>query len=127
MQQFVLTICTRSCICVSSVTGYPGFPWCFHPQGDNEKALEFFQKSLAIRKKVYKGDHPKIATALNNIGSLYKAMVSTNVSFLVVCVNVVHAAMVTPVPPCPVPSEEPVVGRDWGQNLSSACTAPRCV
>ena len=51
------------------------------PQGDNEKALEFYQKSLAIKKKVYKGEHPLIATALNNIGDLYRTTACAIVSF----------------------------------------------
>ena len=50
---------------------FPFFCW----QGKLDKALELFMKSLAIRQQVYGDDHPKVATAMNNIAQLYKQQV----------------------------------------------------
>jgi tetratricopeptide (TPR) repeat protein len=42
--------------------------------GDYPKALEYYQKSLAIREKVLGLEHPNIAQSYNNIGELYRSM-----------------------------------------------------
>jgi predicted enzyme related to lactoylglutathione lyase len=42
--------------------------------GDYNKALEFYEKALNIRKKVLGTEHPNTATSYNNIGSTYDSM-----------------------------------------------------
>jgi tetratricopeptide (TPR) repeat protein len=39
--------------------------------GEYDKALEYYQKSLKIREKVYGKEHPKTAISYNNIGLVY--------------------------------------------------------
>ncbi|MCP3931459.1 MAG: tetratricopeptide repeat protein, partial [Bacteroidetes bacterium] len=41
-------------------------------QGQYEKALEFFQKAIAIWEEVLDAKHPSLATSYNNIGLLYQ-------------------------------------------------------
>ncbi|KIM09585.1 MAG: hypothetical protein KU38_08500, partial [Sulfurovum sp. FS08-3] len=41
--------------------------------GEYDKALEFYQKSLAIREEVLGIKHPDTATSYNNIGEVYKS------------------------------------------------------
>ena len=38
-----------------------------------QKALKYYQQSLAINKSIYGDNHPAIAHALNNIGAVYEA------------------------------------------------------
>ena len=45
-------------------------------QGKHKEALPLYQRSRAIREKVYGPDHPAVATALNNEAMLLEAMVS---------------------------------------------------
>lgn len=40
-------------------------------QSDPDKALEYYEKALAVYKKLHGNDHPKIAIANSNIGGLY--------------------------------------------------------
>ena len=51
------------------------FPCSTTPQGNNEKALEYYEKALAIDKKTHGEEHPDVATSLNNIGLVYKLLV----------------------------------------------------
>ena len=44
-------------------------------QGKHEEAVPLYQRSRAIREKVYGPDHPKVALALNNEAVLLKQMV----------------------------------------------------
>ena len=39
--------------------------------GENEKALEYYNKSLKIKIKVHGQDHPDIAGTYHNIGEVY--------------------------------------------------------
>ena len=41
--------------------------------GEYDKALEYYQKSLKIREKVYGKEHPDTAESYNNIGSVYNS------------------------------------------------------
>jgi tetratricopeptide (TPR) repeat protein len=43
-------------------------------QGDYEKALCYYEKSLEIRRKTLPPNHPDLATSYNNIGSVYRNM-----------------------------------------------------
>ncbi|MDL2321416.1 tetratricopeptide repeat protein [Desulfosarcina sp. OttesenSCG-928-B08] len=43
-------------------------------QGNYDKALEGFQKALAIREKVLRPDHPDTATSYNNVAMMYEKM-----------------------------------------------------
>ena len=43
-------------------------------QGDNEKALWFYDKSLKIRQKTLPPNHPDLASSYNNIGEMYRNM-----------------------------------------------------
>src|SRR5262249_40141054 len=36
--------------------------------GDTKKGRQFMEESLAMRERVYKSDHPEVATGLNNMG-----------------------------------------------------------
>jgi tetratricopeptide (TPR) repeat protein len=42
--------------------------------GDQDKALEYYEKAYAIREKTLEQNHPKISISLNNIGITYAAM-----------------------------------------------------
>ena len=42
-----------------------------YSQIDNDKALEYYEKALAIYEKLHGRDHPKIAIAKTNIGFIY--------------------------------------------------------
>ena len=42
-------------------------------KGEYDKALEYFQKSLAIRLKQLGPDHPLVASSYNNMAYAYKA------------------------------------------------------
>ena len=44
----------------------------YRAQGDNDKALEYYLKALAIREKVLGTEHPDTATSYNNIGWAYR-------------------------------------------------------
>ena len=39
--------------------------------GDYPKALEYYQKALAIKEKVLGEEHPSTATSYNNIGGVF--------------------------------------------------------
>ena len=45
----------------------------YEEQGDYGKALEYYEKALAISEKVLGTDHPSTATTYNNIGGVYRA------------------------------------------------------
>jgi CHAT domain-containing protein/uncharacterized protein HemY len=45
-----------------------------YSQIDNDKALEFYEKALAIYEKLHGKDHPKIAIAKTNIGFIYRKL-----------------------------------------------------
>jgi len=45
-----------------------------YSQIDNDKALEFYEKALAIYEKLHGNDHPKIAIAKTNIGFIYRKL-----------------------------------------------------
>ena len=36
--------------------------------GDTKKALEYYMMALDMRKQLFQGDHPHIASSYNNIG-----------------------------------------------------------
>ena len=42
--------------------------------GENEKALEYYNKSLGIQIKVHRLDHPDTASTYTNIGMIYDEM-----------------------------------------------------
>ncbi len=42
-----------------------------YSQIDPDKALEYYEKALAVYQKLHGNDHPKIAIASSNIGALY--------------------------------------------------------
>lgn len=41
---------------------------------DPDKALEYYEKALAIYQRVHGNEHPKIAIASNNIGAMYRQL-----------------------------------------------------
>jgi len=43
-------------------------------RGEYSKALEYYEKSLEIRKKTLPANHPDLATSYNNIGLVYRSM-----------------------------------------------------
>jgi tetratricopeptide (TPR) repeat protein len=43
----------------------------YDSKGDYEKALEYYNRALAIREKVFGTEHPDVATSYNNIGNIY--------------------------------------------------------
>lgn len=43
-----------------------------YSQSDADKALEYYEKALAVYKKLHGNEHPKIAIANTNIGALYR-------------------------------------------------------
>ena len=43
-------------------------------QGKLSKALEYYEKSLEIKKKTLPANHPSLATSYNNIGGVYNSM-----------------------------------------------------
>ena len=45
----------------------------YSEKDDNEKALEYYNKSLAIRLNTSGENHPHVAAAYNNISHVYKA------------------------------------------------------
>ena len=50
-------------------------------QGDNKKAIEYYEKALEIRQKTLPPNHPSLATSYNNIGLVYMNMESTQKHF----------------------------------------------
>ena len=44
-------------------------------QGKLDEAEPLYKESLAIKKKVFGDEHPKVALALNNLAQLLKAQV----------------------------------------------------
>ena len=40
-------------------------------KGELENALVQFQKALEIQTRVFRSDHPHVATSFNNIGTVY--------------------------------------------------------
>ena len=47
--------------------------FAFSSQGKYDEAVPLYKESLAIWKKVFGDEHPKVAIALNNFASLLKA------------------------------------------------------
>lgn len=45
-----------------------------YSQSDPDKALDYYEKALAVYKKLHTSDHPKIAIANTNIGFLYRQL-----------------------------------------------------
>jgi CHAT domain-containing protein len=45
-----------------------------YSQSDPDKALDFYEKALAVYQKLHSADHPKIAIANTNIGFLYRQL-----------------------------------------------------
>ena len=45
-----------------------------HQQGDFEQALALAKQALALAQKTFGGDHPEVATACHNLGSIYEGM-----------------------------------------------------
>ena len=52
-------------------TSYNNIGVVYKAKGEYDKALEYYQKSLAIRLKQLGPDHPDVATSYNNIGLVY--------------------------------------------------------
>jgi len=50
-----------------------GIGLVYYGKGENDKALEFYQKSLEIRLKSLPPNHPDLASSYLNIGSVYKS------------------------------------------------------
>jgi CHAT domain-containing protein/Tfp pilus assembly protein PilF len=46
-----------------------------YAQANNDVALEYYEKALAIYKKLHGNEHPKIAIASTNIGFIYRELV----------------------------------------------------
>ncbi|KAL4479570.1 hypothetical protein ABPG72_018556 [Tetrahymena utriculariae] len=44
---------------------------CYHNIGDKNKALEFLQESLKLKREIFLGNHPQIALSLYNIALCY--------------------------------------------------------
>ena len=44
-----------------------------HTNAQHDKAIEYFNKALAIDVKVFDNEHPNVATSYNNIGSVWRA------------------------------------------------------
>ncbi|HAA28958.1 MAG TPA: kinesin, partial [Cyanobacteria bacterium UBA8553] len=47
-------------------------------QGNNQKALELSQRSLAIREKILGLEHPDVANNLNFLASVYQQLCDTS-------------------------------------------------
>ncbi len=45
-----------------------------YSQSDPDKALDYYEKALAVYQKLHNADHPKIAIANTNIGFLYRQL-----------------------------------------------------
>jgi len=58
---------------VNVATSYNKIGTVYHKQGQYAEALEYWQKSLAIRIRVLGHDHVDVVALYNNIGSVYKA------------------------------------------------------
>ena len=56
---------TLKAICYNSVG------MIYSDQGENVKALDYYEKSLRIRLSVYGESHPYVATCYNNVGVIY--------------------------------------------------------
>ena len=52
-----------------------GIGWA-RTQGKLDEALPYYEQALAIRKKVYGEEHPKVAIGLNNLAQLLQAQAS---------------------------------------------------
>jgi tetratricopeptide (TPR) repeat protein len=46
----------------------------YNALGEYGRALDYHERAMAIRKKVYGEQHPDVATSLNNLGSAYDAL-----------------------------------------------------
>ena len=55
---------------IAALYNHLGFS--YHEIGNYEKALKYFSKALAIRKKVFGKEHPSTATSFHNIGLVYR-------------------------------------------------------
>jgi len=49
------------------------YGYILYTLGEYDKALEYYQKALAIVEKVFGGEHPFTASSHNNIGAVYDA------------------------------------------------------
>ena len=58
-------------------TSYNNLGEAYSDLGETKKAIEFHEKSLAIRKICLPENHPDIATSYNNLGLAYKALGET--------------------------------------------------
>ncbi len=54
---------------------HPDIIIAFSSQGKYDEAVPLYKESLAIRKKVFGDEHPKVATALNNLAELLRNQV----------------------------------------------------
>lgn len=52
----------------SSLDNFAGF---YKSMGHYDIALEFHDKSLTMRKAIYKGNHSHVAASLNNLAIIY--------------------------------------------------------
>ena len=59
-------------------TSYNNIGQVWHSKGEYDKALEYYEKGLAIYLKTLGGEHPDVATSYNNIGQVWKNKGETN-------------------------------------------------
>jgi tetratricopeptide (TPR) repeat protein len=53
---------------------YHQFGWIKDDLGEYEEAIEFYEKSIAIKQQSLHPNHPDVATSYNNIGNVYQNM-----------------------------------------------------
>lgn len=53
---------------------YFEFGWVLMDMGFSKKAVEYYEKALAIDREVYGEKHPSVATDLNNLGSAWDSL-----------------------------------------------------
>ena len=51
---------------------YGGIGNVYNSQGQYERALEYYQKSLEIRIRVFGSDHPDVAVSYENLAAVYQ-------------------------------------------------------
>merc|ERR1712072_179531 len=44
----------------------------YEDQGNQDKAIEYFEKSLAIKLETLGSEHPSVASSYNNLGAVYE-------------------------------------------------------
>jgi hypothetical protein len=42
--------------------------------GENERARDLHEQTLAMRQRMYQGDHPDVATSLTNLGAALQGL-----------------------------------------------------